>query len=117
MVRLAFLAMLLTGLAAFAVTAEAGSRSRWSSAEGAHPRSDYYRGGVKVKGYVRRRGGYSYVYEDVVNTYGNIRSKYGSVNSYRDPSTDRQTAFGPFDHGFFFDSPAQPHGGEAPYMN
>jgi len=117
MMRFAFLAVLLGGFAIFSASAEAGSRSRWSSAEGAHPKSNYYRGAVRVKGYVRRGGGFSYSYEDVVNTYGNARSNYGGVNSYRDPAADRQTDVGPFDHGFFFDSPAAPHGGQAPYMN
>lgn len=118
MMRLCVLAALLCSFAVFSVSAEAGSRSRWSSAEGAHPKSSYYRGGgVKVKGYVKRRGGYSYNYSDTVNTYGNARSIFGSVNSYRDPSVDQQSVMGPFDHGFFFDSPAAFHGGDLPYMN
>lgn len=118
MMRFGFVAALLLSFAVFSVAAEAGSRSRWSSAEGAHPRSDYYRGGgAKVKGYVQRRGGYSYTYEDTINTYGDARTIYGGVNIYRDLAADRQTAVGPFDHGFFFDSPVAPHGGQSPYMN
>jgi hypothetical protein len=30
---------------------------------------------------------------------------------------DRQTRFGPFDHGFFFDSGIEPRGGDSPYLN
>jgi hypothetical protein len=73
--------------------------------------------GAKVKGYLARRGGYSYYAEDSINTYGDSRSKYGSASSYRDPSLDKQTDAGPFDHGFFFDSAIGRHGGDAPYMN
>jgi hypothetical protein len=65
----------------------------------------------------RRIGFYSYSYRDVVNTYGMARVKYGSMNSYRDPSLDRQTVNGPFDHGFFFDSAIAPRGGSAPYLH
>jgi hypothetical protein len=65
----------------------------------------------------RRIGFYSYTYRDVINTYGMARTKYGSMNSYRDPSLDRQTVNGPFDHGFFFDSAIAPRGGSAPYLH
>lgn len=64
-----------------------------------------------------RRGGYSYSQEDTINTYGDSRSNYGSASSLRDPSLDRQTDSGPFDHGFFFDSGVGPRGGDSPYMN
>jgi hypothetical protein len=64
----------------------------------------------------RRIGFYSYSYRDVINTYGMSRSLYGSINTYRDPFVDRQTAAGPFDHGFFFDSAIAPRGGDAPYL-
>lgn len=65
----------------------------------------------------KRPGGYSYTPSDTVNTYGDSRTKYGSLNSYRDPMADRQTKFGPFDHGFFFDSGIAPRGGNSPYQN
>ena len=65
----------------------------------------------------RRIGFYSYTYRDVINTYGMARAKYGSMNSYRDPSLDRQTVNGPFDHGFFFDSAIAPRGGSSPYLH
>lgn len=64
----------------------------------------------------RRIGFYSYSYRDVINTYGMSRSLYGSINTYRDPYVDRQTAAGPFDHGFFFDSGVLPRAGDAPYL-
>ena len=74
--------------------------------------------GAQVKGYSERRGGYSYSYADSINTYGDNRSIYGGASVYRDPSLDKQTVAGPFDHGFFFDSGVTgPHGGDAPYMN
>ena len=73
---------------------------------------------ARVRHYAGRRiGFYSYSYRDVINTYGLSRSRYGSINSYRDPLVDRQTPAGPFDHGFFFDSGIEPRGGNAPYMN
>ncbi len=78
-----------------------------------------YRNGPQVKGYVERRGGYSYSYADSINTYGDSRSIYGGASVYRDSSLDRQTNSGPFDHGFFFDSGVGGggHGGESPYMH
>ncbi|PZN16665.1 MAG: hypothetical protein DIU63_03425 [Proteobacteria bacterium] len=78
----------------------------------------YYRAAKpKVYGYVvRPGGGYSYTVEDVINTYGDSRTRFGSTNFFRDPMADRQTPFGPFDHGFFFDSAIGPQGGDAPYQ-
>lgn len=77
-----------------------------------------YRNGPQVKGYVERRGGYSYGYADSINTYGDGRSNYGGASAYRDPMLDRQTNAGPFDHGFFFDSGiGGSHGGDSPYMH
>lgn len=94
----------------------------------AHPMSGYYRGyrsarssrvvrGPQVRGYSRRVGGYSFYPEDTINTYGDSRTRYGSNNVFRDPMTDRQTRFGPLDHGFFFDSGIAPRGGYSPYHN
>lgn len=88
----------------------------------AHPASNYYRSagrsrvvkGPQVRGFAQRRvGGYSFYREDVINTYGDARTNYSGYNVYRDPRTDRQTSFGPFDHGFFFNS----RGMNAPYPN
>lgn len=77
----------------------------------------YRRTAPKVRGYVARRGGYSYAPEDSINTYGDSRSKFGSTSFYRDPRLDSQTNGGPFDHGFFFDSGINPRGGNSPYPN
>lgn len=101
-----------------AAPAEAGSRREAYASNGAaHPKSRIYRGGPRVKGYVQRRGGYSYSAPDTINTYGDARTRYGGISSYRDPFLDRQTNAGPFDHGFFFDSGIGPRGGDSPYMN
>lgn len=75
------------------------------------------RKGARVYGYTARRGGYSYDYSDVTNTYGLSRSLFGSMNVWRDPSLDRQTNSGPFDHDFFFDSGIGPRGGNAPMLH
>lgn len=118
MLRSPLLAALL-GLTALASAApvEAGKRA-WSGYDrGAHPKSSYYRSAPQVRGYVAPRGGYSYVYEDAINTYGDARGRFGSANSLRDPGLGRQTPGGPFDHGFFFDSGIAPHGGQSPYMH
>lgn len=67
-----------------------------------------------------RRGGYSYSQQDSINTYGDARTRFGGMNTYRDPNLDNQTEFGPFDHGFFFssgNSGIDNHGGYSPYMN
>ena len=106
LLSIAVAALLLASLTAPA-PAEAGARSK----------SKYSKSrGAQVRGYSQRRGGYSYSANDVSNTYGNSRSRYGSVNSYRDPFTDRQTNSGPFDHGWFFDSGIEARGGDSPYM-
>lgn len=73
---------------------------------GAHPKSSYYRKRPQVRGYVQRRGGYSYDYPDVINTYGGSRTIYGSGLIWEHPQYQRQG--GPFDHGFFFDSGVGP---------
>ncbi len=68
--------------------------------------------GPQVRGYRALQGGYSYSKNDVANTGGNARSRYGAVNSYRDPFAERQTVAGPFDHGWFFDPATAPRGGD-----
>ncbi len=73
-----------------------------ADAGGAHPKSSYYRRGPRVRGYVQRRGGYSFFYPDIINTYGGFRTVYGSGLTPEHPQYQRQG--GPFDHGFFFDS-------------
>lgn len=92
---------LSAGVVELSAPAEAGARKK----------------GAQVKGYVARRGGYSYSQEDTINTYGDSRSKYGGTSFYRDPQLDKQTVSGPFDHGFFFDSAIGARGGDAPYIN
>jgi hypothetical protein len=74
--------------------------------------------GAKVRGKSSnaRRGGYSYNQADSINTYGDSRGRFGSANSLRDPSMDRQTNSGPFDHGFFYSSGMGLHGGDSPYL-
>lgn len=92
----------------------------------AHPASAYYRSagrsrivrGPQVRGFQQRRvGGYSFSRADTINTYGNVRSQFGGNNIYRDFQADRQTRFGPFDHGFFFESGIGGRGGYSPYHN
>lgn len=117
---------LTTAVAAFSMIGSTGE----SSAQGIglqHPASGYYRGarsaggrarGPRVRGFVQRRvGGYSFYAADTINTYGNVRTTFGGSNVYRDALLDRQTRFGPFDHGFFFDSGIAPRGGYSPYQN
>ncbi len=66
----------------------------------------------KVRAYVVRPvGGYSYTSRDVTGSYrANVRALWGGL-------IDRQSPFGPFDTGFFFDSAIHPHGGYAPYQH
>ena len=114
--RLLLSAALAATLAALTVPADAQVR-RQAAEEvgGGHRASSYYRKAPQVRGFVQRRGGYSYSYSDVINTYGNNRSLYGSTNTYRNPYLDLQSRSGPFDHGFFFDSGITSRGGNAPY--
>ena len=70
-----------------------------------------------VRGYVVRRGGYSYYAADSINTYGDSRSLYGGTQYFRHWHYDRQSLSGPFDHGFFFDSGVHPRGGDSPYLH
>ena len=76
-----------------------------------------YKPRAQVRGYVARRGGYSYYVDDSTNTYGDSRNLFGSAQSLRHWSYDRQTTAGPFDHGFFFDSGVAPRGGDSPYLH
>lgn len=62
-----------------------------------HPNSKYYRGqGPQVRGFVKRRGGYSYSYSDSV-------TDYRDTSILRDTQTARRQG-GPFDNGFFLNS-------------
>jgi len=98
----------VVGLTVVAFEANAGERGY--RGDSSYKNSRAYRGGPKVKGYTRRRGGYSYTYEETINTYSN-------VDEFRDPGVDQQSVFGPFDSGFFFDTGRGLAGGNAPYMN
>lgn len=105
-------------LAAPLVTAGSAAAHHYGVHSKRAPVSYYRAVKPKVYGYVvRRGGGYSYSVEDVINTYSNSRTFYGSTNTFRNWMVDRQTQAGPFDHGFFFDSAIAPRGGDAPYMN
>jgi hypothetical protein len=102
--------------------ADAGRRKVQPATEdvdvGAHRKSATYRRGPQVRGFVQRRGGYSYGSEDTINTTGPGRGLFGSTNAYRNYQVDRQTGAGPFDHGFFFDGGGiAPRGGNSPYIN
>ena len=74
---------------------------------------------AKSKVHADRRGGYSYNASQTINTSGDARGRYGAADSLRDPNLDRQTNFGPFDHGFFYDTGNGPgqHGGNSPYLH
>lgn len=76
-----------------------------------------YRRPAQVKGFVQRRGGYSYAAQDSINTYGDSQSKYSNYSLFRNNDFGRQTNFGPFDSDFFFDSGISPRGGFSPYQN
>ena len=119
--RVFVVASVITALSVFIVSAPADAGRRngaYQDQGGAHPTSRHYRGAARVKGYRRRaRGGYSYQWQDSINTYGDSRSNFGGASSYRHEAYDRQTPAGPFDHGFFFDGGMAPNGGDSPYMN
>ena len=120
MLRYATLALVAAGAVFCFAPAEAaaGSRKPVETTESVQARaSKAYRRAPQVRGYVARRGGYSYATADAINTYGDSRSLYGGASSYRGYQFDRQTNAGPFDHGFFFDSGIAPRGGDSPYQN
>jgi hypothetical protein len=105
-------------LAAVPAEAQQARTGKTADTGGAHPASPYYRrSGPQVKGFVARKGGYSYSAADTINTYGDSRTLFGGASVYRDPALDRQSNAGPFDHGFFFDSGIRPRGGDSPYQN
>lgn len=114
--------LVLAAASSLAFEAPANAQSQTSirggmRATGSDHVSIYRRRAPQVRGYVARRGGYSYTVQDAINTYGDSRSLYGGASVYRDPMLDRQTVSGPFDHGFFFDSGINPRGGDSPYQN
>jgi hypothetical protein len=70
---------------------------------------------VKVRGFLQRGGYYSYIDNDVINTYAWPRGLYSSTSAFRTPFTNQQSPAGPFDSGFFFDSGLGPPFNDAPY--
>lgn len=54
----------------------------------------------------RRRGGYSYGKAEIYESRKFVERK-----------ANKQSDAGPFDSGFFFETPWSPHGGTAPYMH
>jgi hypothetical protein len=74
-----------------------------------HPNSKYYRGqGPQVRGFVKRRGGYSYSYSDSI-------IDFRDTSILRDYQNTRRQG-GPFDNGFFFDSGISRYN-DSPYHN
>jgi len=60
---------------------------------------------VYKKHYGKYRGGYSYRYVDSIDT-----------RKFVDRSSSYQSQGGPFDSGFFFETPRGPYGGTTPYF-
>lgn len=120
MLRIATLTV-LTATAAFLASGSAEATHKKKSAKTEqqsesveHRSSQAYRRGPQVRGFLLRRGGYSYASPDSINTYGDGRSIYGGGNTY---FYNQQSQGGPFDSGFFFDSGINPRGGNSPYQN
>lgn len=95
------LGLLVAGSMSVSSPAAAGERRARAVEEGPqlseHPKSNVYRRRApQVRGYVQRRGGYSYSYID-----GAI--DYRDTSILRDYQNQRRQG-GPFDSGFFFDS-------------
>lgn len=121
-----FRALLTTSLLAAAAsvvcvaTASAGAAKKPAPQQPAavdatveHPKAATYRRAPQVRGFVQRRGGYSYGAADSTSTYGDGRTTLGANGRL----FNRQTSSGPFDSGFFFDSGIGPRGGDSPYRN
>ena len=108
----ALLATTLTAVLGLTLVGEA-----FADSTGSEKTAGYRKRKPQVRGYVARRGGYSYSYSDSIDTYGSARTVTGGSRYYRDAQLDRQTTHGPFDHGFFFDSGVAPRGGDSPYMH
>lgn len=114
----------LAGAAAltlFGASADAGgkkaARSVVETQEGRDVRtSRAYRRAPQVRGFVQRRGGYSYAASDSINTYGDTQSRYSNYSLFRNGQFGRQSSSGPFDSDFFFDSGVSPRGGNAPFQ-
>ncbi len=115
---LAAAAAMLAPVSADATTKKKPVKTEPQAAESVEHRSSMaYRRGPKVRGFVQRRGGYSYGAADSINTYGDSRTVYGGGNTYSGYQFNRQSQGGPFDSDFFFDSGISPRGGNSPYQN
>jgi hypothetical protein len=122
MLRYATLSLLAgaAALSLFGATADAGGKKPRSVVETQESRdvrtSRAYRRAPQVRGFVQRRGGYSYAASDSINTYGDSQSRYSNYSLFRNGQFGRQSSSGPFDSDFFFDSGVSPRGGNAPYQ-
>ncbi len=106
----------VVGLSAPSAEAAGASPYRAKAKSGsAYRNRTKYKRRPQVRGFIARRGGYSFDASDTVNTTVGTRSLYGGTNVFRDRQLDSQTIGGPFDHGFFFNSPVGPRGGDSPY--
>lgn len=75
-----------------------------SAAQAAQPRKAKP---LRVEVYKKHyRGGYSYRYVDAIDT-----------RRFVDPALGQNAQGGPFDNGFFFETPRGPYGGTTPYFH
>jgi hypothetical protein len=112
--------IVLAGALTVAVPQIAGAdvyrRSGKAEARGHGGAVVHRKSGTRVRGYAAGWGGYSYTLADAVSPYGPYTNRYYYEGPYVF-NRPRQTPFGPFDSGFFFDSGIEPRGGFAPYQN
>ncbi len=107
------LAVAALGLTAISIEVRAQSSgvSNASSAAKSSKRARRGKRPTRVRVYPGRRiGGYSYGRSDTYGINGGRRIGFWNTRP-------RQTPFGPFDNGFFFDSTVAPRGGFSPYQN
>jgi hypothetical protein len=89
--RLAIIALLGSSLAiAVAIPADAGPKVQRSAPEpiaatAEHPKASYYRRAPQVRGFLQRRGGYSFSRDDVTTTLGGNRIGFDPANPFRGP--------------------------------
>ncbi len=108
----------VTACTVVAFTGVPATGDLWTSkayADGA--RATKYKGkrAVRVRGFVRRGGYYSYTDADAINSYAWSSSLFTSSSIFRDPLASLQSPAGPFDSGFFFDSGMGPRWNDTPY--
>jgi hypothetical protein len=121
MLRLSTLSVLAGAAALLAVALPAHATEKKKEPESVVKKQERasvaYRSGPRVRGFVQRRGGYSYAAGDSINTYGDSSSRYSNYSLFRNRDFGRQSNSGPFDSDFFFDSGISPRGGYSPYQN